>query len=259
MSRFLDRLERINRGTPTAMGFGAAARTEKVPSMALIGALSDPGRAVQGASVLASIGADAALIEGMDIEDILGDLAQPLGTVPWGIRVQELKDEEASRYREKGCDFLGFGPEKALLGALEDDDTAYLLCIQPDMEERSLRAIENLPVDAVLLLLKSVEPPLTIQHLITIGSVRSEFSKYLLLEVSGILTAGELEGLRDIGVDGLVVDATSLSAEELEGLKDTLLALPKRQRNRSRKLDAILPRTVYALPGVPSHEEEEED
>jgi hypothetical protein len=104
----------------------------------------------------------------------------------------------------------------------------------------------------------SIERPLTIQHLMTIGSVRNAFSKFLLVEVSGDLSAGELERLRDVGVDGLVVDATALSAKKLEGLKERLLSLPKRQRSRSGKPIASLPRTAFDASSVPSDEEEEE-
>ncbi len=259
MSRFLDRLERINRGVATSMGFGSSARAEKLPAMALLGMLSGGDKSAQGASNLASIGADGALIEGVGIDEVLKELAKALDKVPWGIRVEGLNGERASSFRERGCDFLAFGPENTLIAALEDENTAYLICVQPDMDERHLRAIEDLPIDAVLLSLKSAEPPLTLQHLITIGSVRGAFSKYLLLEVGGVLTSKELEGLRDIGVDGLVVDATSLSAEELEALKGRLLALPRRQRSRGGKSSAVLPRTVYSPPSSPSREEEEEE
>jgi hypothetical protein len=179
--------------------------------------------------------------------------------VPWGISVETLNGEQATQCREKGCDFLAFGPEKTLLGALEDEDTAYILNIQPDMEERYLRAIEDLPVDAVLLPMRSLEPPLTLEHLITIGSVRANFSKYMLLEIPAVLTAGELEGLRDIGIDGLVVDATTTSAEDLEGLKERLLALPRRARSRAQKPSAVIPHTGYSLGSASADEEDEED
>ena len=258
MSKLLDRLERISRGPTTTIGFGAGSRTEKTATMALLGSLSDQAKAVKVASTLAKVGVDGALIEGMDTEEINGQLAQALNGIPWGLRVHELTGEEASRYKGQGCDFLAFGPEKAHLEALDDEDTGYLLCIQPDTDERSLGTIEDLPVDAVLLPMMSIERPLTIQHLMTIGSVRNAFSKFLLVEVSGDLSAGELERLRDVGVDGLVVDATALSAKKLEGLKERLLSLPKRQRSRSGKPIAFLPRTAFDASSVPSDEEEEE-
>ena len=259
MSRFLDRLDRIHRGATTSLGFGASARAEKLPSMALVGMLSKQGKSLKGVTNLVSIGADGALVYGMDIDDAHKALAPTIENVPWGIVVSELVGEQAKTYRGKGCDFLAFRPENALLGALEDEDTAYFLCIEPDMDEQSLRAIEDLPIDVVLLTLRSADSPLTIKHLITISSVRSAFSKYLLLEVSGSLTTGEMHVLRDIGVDGLVVDASALSGKELTGLKQRLLALPRRQRNKSTRPSAVLPRAAYALPGAPSDDEEDEE
>ena len=170
-----------------------------------------------------------------------------------------VKNGQVGNYRDQGCDFLAFGPKGALLEALEEDDTGYILSIDPDMDERYLRTIEDLPVDAVLLSMKSVEPPLTVQDLITISSVRGNFSKYLLLEVTGGFSANELEGLRGIGVDALVVEATTLSAKKLQELRDALLALPKRQRSRSPRASAVLPRGSFVLPGASAGEEEYDD
>ena len=227
--------------------------------MALLGSISGPKRRSEGATSLAKIGADGAIIEGMDIEAVVKELASKLNDVPWGIKVGELTAEQATQYRDKECDFLAFGPGGTQLSALEDGDTAYVLCIEPDMDERYLRAIEDLPVDAVLLPLKSAELPLTVEHLMTIGSVRSAFSKYLLLELSGAPTAAELEALRDIGVDGLVVDATSLTRKELAALKERLMALSRRQRTKSKKPNVTLPHSAYSPPGESSPEEEEDE
>ena len=83
MSRLLDRLERVNRGATNSMGFGNVARAEKVPPMVLLGTLSDPGKSAQGASILAQIGADGTLIEGMSVEEIKEKLIKPLDKVPW--------------------------------------------------------------------------------------------------------------------------------------------------------------------------------
>ena len=241
------------------MGFGIAAKGEELPSMALVGLLSGKRKSVKGASLLAKAGADGAVIEGVDSAEALKEIAKRLDTVPWGIRVSELSGEQVEHYREDGSDFLAFGPERALLGALEEEDVGYLLCIPPDMDDRSLRTIENLPVDAVLLSLKELEPPLTVQHLIAIGSVREMFGKYLLLEVPGDPAFRELEALRDIGVDGLVVDVDSFTADALGALKARLVALRKRQRSKAKKSVANLPSIAYTPLAEPSQEEWDDD
>jgi hypothetical protein len=258
MSVLLDRLDRISRGTPTAMGFGAVSRPDKVPSMAMIGLISDRGKPAEQASTLAKIGVDGVLVEGVEKKTALASLSKALDKVPWGLRLTGIDEEAAGRYREQGCDFLAFGAEGSTLSALEDEDAGYLLCIQSDWDERRLRAIEHLPVDGVVLALQSADPPLTIEHLIAIGSVRGEFSKYLLLEVPGLPTSGELEGLREIGVDGLVVDAALHSAEDLQGLRDRLMALPKRQRG-TKKASAVLPSGAYGAQGTAPDDDDEDD
>ena len=256
MSKLLDRLDRISRGTPNSMGFGAVSRTDKVPSMAMIGLISDRGKPADQASILAKIGVDGVLVEGVEKKTALSSLSKALDKVPWGLRLTGIDEEAATRYREQGCDFLAFGTEGVTLSALEDEDSGYLLCIQPDWDERRLRAIEHLPVDGAVLALPSADPPLTIEHLIAIGLVRGEFSKYLLLEVPGLPTSGELEGLREIGVDGLVVDAALHSAEDLQGLRDRLMDLPKRQRS-TKKASAVLPSSAYAPQSVVSNDDDD--
>ena len=259
MSKLLDRLERVNRGPRASLGFGAAARVQKIRPMALIGTLSDSSKAAEGASNLAKIGADGALIDGLGLEEIQKQLAQALEIVPWGVRVPGFDSQQMSHYKEQGCDFLAFGPEKASLEAFGEENTAYILNIQPDIDDRLLRAIEALPVDAVLLPFKSVDPPLTLEHLMTISSVRRAFSKNLLLELPGTPTSKEMVALRDIGVNGLIVDADAISAEKLEGLHERLLALPKRKKDRYDRAVAILPGTLYQQSGAPSRREEEEE
>ena len=258
MSVFLDRLDKISRGPTKSMGFGASSRTEKVPPMALIGKLSDPAKSAQGASILASMGADAALIDGLGIDKVTKKLAKALQNLPWGIRVHRLKGDEATRCKEKGCDFLAFAPEDALLDALQDEDTGYILLVQTEMEERSLRAIEDLPVDAVLLPFDSEGEPLTLQHLLTIGSVRGSFSKHLLLEVSEMLSTSELEALRDIGVIGLVIDTASHSADDLQALKERLAAVPTQPRNQAKgNSTAVIP--SISVPHNSHDGDDEED
>ena len=260
MSKLIDKLEKLSRGTPMSLGFGAASRGEKPPAMALLGMLSSSRQLAQKASTLAKIGADGVLFQGIDVDKVANELAESLGDVPWGIKVDGLNDEQASYYKEKGCDFLAFGPENALLGALADEDTGYILCIQPDMDERSLRALEDVPVDVIFLSADSITLPLTLQQVITLSSIRGMFGKFFMLEVPGTPSSKELEGLRDLGVDGLVVDAGALSARELEDLKGSLSNLPKKQQDKTtRRPAALLPRTVLASSSAPSHEEEEEE
>ncbi len=259
MSKLLDKLDRIGRGKTASLGFGSAGRAEKLPAMAVVGVLTDQKAYTKQAAVLSDVGADAVLLEGAAPGKALTDLAKKLDGIPWGPKVPELGVDEAASFREAGCDFLAFGPEKALLGAMEGESTAYFLCVEPDMEERLLRTIEDLAVDGVLLPPSSVGLPLTVEHMMTLGVVREAFSKYLFLELPGPLSARELEGLRDMGIDGVVVNPSVLSKEDIQEMISSLKSLPKKQQNKSRRPDAVLPKPGMGFVSAPDIDDDDDD
>ena len=243
MSKLLDRLDRISKGTVSQMGFGAV-RAEKTPPMVLVGRIGK-AKSAPTAAALSEAGFDGAILDGVSADDA-GKVADSLNGVPWGLKLDEVTSESVAVSREKGCDFLAFTPDKAVLDALSDDDSAddetgRILCISADMDERALQVIEDLPVSAVLLSLDTVKPPLTMDHLLTIGSVRGCFGKYLLVELSGDLSPADLEGLRDIGVDGIVMDASSMSKAALKQCTERLQGLSRRQRKPQGRPGALLP------------------
>ena len=244
MSKLLDRLDRISKGPVTQMGFGAAVRAEKTPPMVLVGRIGK-AKAASTAAALSEAGFDGAVLDSVPADDS-GKVADSLKGLPWGLKLEEVTTEQVAASREKGCDFLAFSSDKAFLEALSDndkvdDEEGRILCISADMDERVLQVIDDLPVGAVLLSLDSVKPPLTMDHLLTIGSVRGCFNKYLLVELSGDLSSAELEGLRDIGVDGIVVDASSMSKTALKQCKERLQGLSRRQRKPQGRAGALLP------------------
>ena len=259
MSKLLDKLDRIGRGRTTSLGFGSAGRAEKLPAMAVIGMLTDKRSYSKQAALLSEVGADAVFLEGAAPGKALTDLAQKLDSIPWGPKVSELGIDEAAGFRETGCDFLAFGPEKALLGAMEGESTGYFLCVDPGMEERFLRTIEDLSVDGVLLPTSSVGLPLTVEHMMTLGVVREAFSKYLFLELPGPLSARELEGLRDMGIDGVVVNPSVLSKEDIQDMISSLKSLPKKQQNKSRRPDAVLPKPGMGFVSAPDVDDDFDD
>ena len=256
MSKLLSRLEKINRGSPAPMGFGAVARTEKTPAMALIGLLAQNYN--QGANRLVRLKADGALLEGAGLDGKLPEIAAALDTVPWGIKVEEMDGDKARGLVETGCDFFLVSPERVTVEAVKDERAAYLLSLPPDADDRFLRAIEDLPVDAVFMSIASTESSLTLQHLINIGSVRTMFDKYLMVGVPATISSKDLEGLRDMGVDALVVDAGRSSEKVLGAIKENLLSLPRQRKPRSERASPVLPRIVGAS-ALSSDEEDDYD
>ena len=260
MSKFLDFLSRIREGGSAPLGFGAV-RAEKLPGMALVGLVSRDH--AKGAGVALEVGADAVIIAGADGSDGLKKLAGSLTARPWGARVSALGEGEAQIYEDGGSDLLVFNLEGTAASALASQEIARILCVDPGIEEHRLRAVASLPVDAFLLPMTGTSASWTLQDLATVGAISRRVDKYTLVEVSQPPGKKDLEALRDIGVNGLVLDVGSVSVEKLKELRAALLEMPRPRSGRRERSRAILPGSVYAVaaaaPGREDEEEEEDD
>ena len=256
MSKFLDRLDRLARGPSTPMGFGASTRVEKLPAMGLLASVTQE-QAASGA--VSSSGVDGFLIRGAVGDGQLSGLVAQVGDLPWGIEVDGLTEGSASGYSEQGADFFRFGASGVEVGALSEEEPAYLLSLPLDSEERVLRAIEDLPVDGIVLSVDANNLPLDLSQLMSLSAVRCMFNKYLLVELPGIVGAGELRGLRDIGVDAVILDVSAVSAEALTEFQENLLNLPRQRKPRAGKADAMLPRNTFHPPATRHQDDDDDD
>ncbi len=259
MSKFLDRMERISNGAGAPIGFGAAPR-EKLPGLALVGQVS--GDHAAAIPLVAQLLPDAVLICGLSPSEegpALKVLGQALASVPWGARLSSLNEEEARSYREGGCDLLAFPLLGTSVAAVATEELARILCVDPPMEEADLRAIDSLPIDVLLLSMKSVSGSWTLRDLATVAAVSRRTNKYVLVESAQLPSPPELEALRNAGVRGLVVDVGSSSLEALVQLKTALLDMPRHRPSRRDRPSAILPGLTQPLEPAPHHEEEEEE
>ena len=142
MSKFLDRLEQIGRGTQTPIGFGVS-RPEKVPGMALIALITSDHST--GVGAVAELAPDAALVAGGTGQASVAELTQPLDSkLPWGVRATSMTQEEVQSYQDNGCDLLAFPLEGTPVAAVASDEIARILCIEPDLEEKELRVVLDL-------------------------------------------------------------------------------------------------------------------
>ena len=90
-----------------------------------------------------------------------------------------------------------------------------------------------------MLLTQPLSPPLTLQALMDLSALRGEIGKPALALLSGVPSAWEVECLRDIGVDGVVMDAAHAGADGLEALKQHILALPRRRPRGERPSPSV--------------------
>ena len=256
MSKFVERLEKISQGVTGGLGFGVA-KAEKTPALALVGHISKNYAA--GLAAVAKLGLDAALLAGVDGPAGLKKLKKSLPSLPWGVHLTSLSEEDSQGYRDEGCDLLAFSLEETTAAAVATDEAARILYTDAGLEDRELRGIASLPLDVFVLRVPGLADAWTLKDLASVAMVSRRVDKFILVEVSKAPTAKDLEALRDAGVDGLVVDMESIDAEALAALKAAVLDLPKQKPGRRGSAAAIIPASVFPSGSSAEPEPDEDD
>jgi hypothetical protein len=242
MSRFIDELEQASQAMFPPMGFRAAETASK-PRMLLIAHLSqtDIENLVDYIA-----GADAGLISITKLGSgakILKKVAQLVPSVPWGGWLDNISRERINKIADSGCDFVLF-PPNASLAILDDSKLGRVLVVESLLDEGLLKAVDELPADAVLI--NSGQeglPSLTWHHLMLFRRFVDLLSKPLLVAVPSDIAANELQALLDVGVDGIVVKVVpGQPVERVKGLRRTIDNLTLPVKRKRKKTAALLPR-----------------
>ena len=256
MSKFLDSLEKISVSAPAPLGFGVR-REQRPPGMALIVQISSDH--ASGCAGISDLPPEAVLLSGIDDLAALKKIAPGLPSIPWGISPVTVTEDSVNGFKEAGCDMLAFGLADTPVSAINSDEMARVLCLDPSADERQLRAINPLPVDVVLIDVTSQSGTWTLGDLTNITAISSRVNKYILVSISEPPGAKDLKVLRDAGVHGLVVDAGSVSMDSLSKMKSDLQEMPRPQPGRKGRTAAVLPSSVFAVDRAPAPEEPDED
>ena len=256
MSEFLDSLEKISTNAPAPLGFGVR-REQRPPGMALVVQISS--NHASGSEAISDLSPQGVLLSGIDDLPSLKKIAPGLPSIPWGISPGTVTEDSVNGYKEAGCDMLAFGLADTPVSAINSDEMARLLYLDPDADERQLRAINPLPVDVVLIDVTSQSGTWTLGDLTNVTAISSRVNKYILVSISQPPGAKDLEVLRDAGVHGLVVDAGSVSKEGLVKLKSDLQEMPRPQPGRKNRNAAVLPSSVFSADRSPAPQEPDED
>ena len=245
MSRLLTALEKLSRESRSTIGFSSSSKVTKTPSLAFVGLLEK--NYVQGATRLARINPDGVLLAGQYTRDHLDTIAKTLKDIPFGLILEEISPLEGN-HTIKEYDFYVVQLDTIAIRSMDDDNSAYILNIPLDTEDRVLRTIETLPVDAVFVSLGSEDTAMTLSHLSCIGSIRTMVDKYLMVRVPATISSKEVECLRDIGVDVLVLDAGRSSIRTLDNFKEILCNIPRQSKSRKeKKIVASLQQGLHTL------------
>ncbi len=259
MSKFIDNLKRACDNSPAPIGFlprQSAPSPCRMQVLAVV-APEDLDRASEFINA-----ADAVLLPVASEnppKKRLAAFANAAGETPWG---GWLKGKAAGvpELVKAGGDFVVFSSSTELNLSAEEK-TGKILEVEPDIADSLLRAVNNLPVDAVFVNDDSLkEGSLAWQQLLQFQRCAGLVGKPVLTSAPASMGSEELKLLWEAGVSGVVIDAEDLDPEKLKELRKTIddtKFLP-RGRRRGEKMEAILPHPSRE-PAMADHEEEEEE
>ena len=259
MSQFIDKLKQVSQAVPQSMGFRSAQPVSVKPRILLIASLAQADINDLADRVA---GADAGLLPLTKSTgaDSLAKVSQAVSDIPWGGWLRDIASGETERVTKIGLDFVVFPPASTPLATLKDNKVCKILEIGATLSEGLLRAVDALPVDAVLVTNEQEgEYFLTWQHLMFFQRCADLLSKPLLVSIPSKVSANELQALWEAGVNGVVVGVEAEQPverlKELRQVIDKLVFPPQRER---RKTEALLPYTSISGELDITTEEEEE-
>ena len=258
MSRFIDKLNQISRAVPQPMGFRARQSVPLKPKMLLVASVA---QASAGNLADYVAGADAGLLhisKASSGAKTLQKICQAVPDIPWGGWLRDIGREGIEQTTDVGFDFVVFPAAGTSLAILQNDKVGKVLQVEASLTEGLLRAVDELPIDAVFIASEQEEGYfLTWHHLMVFQHLADLLTKPVLASVPLNVAANELLALWEAGVDGIVVGVGEV-AGRLKELHQMIaqLAFPQRKR---RKAEALLPRISTEMGMVAEEEEEEEE
>jgi hypothetical protein len=257
MSKLVARLDRVSRGVTRSLGFATQINQESISTLVLVAWIEGANKKEIGA--IAKTKPDAVVISSSALgTDDLERRLKPLDGSTWGVIVGQPDRDTLQQYRDTKCDFLVFGIEGMRVDFLGDGECARVLRVPADLEEYELRGLEDLPIDIVILYVEGSADFLTLRHMLSISNVRSATGRYMLLEWGAELTTTDLEHLREIGLDGIVIKVGNVGVPAVSALRETIDSLPPRKNKGEYRSVAVLPRMIKP-DNTPPHRHEEEE
>jgi hypothetical protein len=258
MSRLIDKFHQASKAATPPMGFRTAHPAAEAPKILLIASL-EAGAAGNPTEYLG--GADAVLIRFQKTTPTVKTvqkITSSLPDIPWGLYPG---DEDNKKAAEEGADFVVVPAASKVTETPGDEKTGKILEVESSMDDGLLRAVNDLPVDAVLADdMFQNKQPLVWHEMMIVQHLANLFSKPLIVPVPAGITEKELKILWDAGVDGIIVEADTAKKDGFKDLRRLIDKLPLRSGRKRGKINVILPRAAAETPtAAPPDEEEEED
>lgn len=239
-SRFIENLKKLSQSSVPPLGFGRRKEDQKTPPLMIIFSLDSVTEVKEAAGK-----ADAILFSGSKIDKESVKQQIKADAAPWGIALKSSKD--TGDFKELGFDFLLLSSKETRAAVLRTEELGKVIEIDADLPDSQLRALEYLPVDALLLPFSGRGNTLTVQELLAYQRADLLVTKPLLGYVPSKISGEDLRLLWEAGLDGVVLKAVEVSGEEMARLKEAIKSFPS-HRGEKKRLEALVPPAASPIP-----------
>jgi len=261
VSRFIDKLNEVLRTVPQPVGFRTTQSASPKPKMLIVAGLAQAN--VDGLADYVA-GADAGLLQMSGLSSGakgLQKISKVVSDIPWGVWLRSIDQKGIKQIVKAGCDFVVFSAASTSLAMLQGDEGGKILQVEASVGEGLLRAVDELPVDAVLIDGEREEQHfLTWHDLMIFRRFTALLTKPLLVCIPPDVTASELQALGEAGVSGVIVRVgVGQPVEMINELRQTIDKLTFPLGRRRRGVGVLLPYISGETTVVTEEEEEEEE
>ena len=246
---------------PQPVGFRMERPVSPKPKILLVASLAQAN--VENLAEYVT-GADAGLLHISGLSSggkALQKISQIVPDIPWGGWLKGGRGEMKQKAKVGG-DFAVFPAANTSLAIFQGDggEAGKILEVESSLSEGLLRAVDELPVDAVLIAGEQEKGYfLTWHHLMLFKHFADSLAKPLLVSIPLSVTASELQALWEAGVDGVVVEVgVGQPAGRLKELRQVIDKPVLESPRKSGKAEALLPH-IGREPNIETGEGEEEE
>jgi hypothetical protein len=250
MSEFIEKLKRGTQHTPAQLGFRSVQLKDK-SKILLIACIAE--QTMKNAEELL-VGADAGLV-------IMKNLASGLESlqkftkikpdIPWGGWVKDIQWLKME-FPETEADYFIFTADTPIFNL--PAKLGRILELNSLLTDTMIRAIEDLPIEAILLS-DNTGNLLNWQYLLTLQRLDNLLSKPILIKAPAEIVRENLSTLWEVGVDGIVIEVGV--GQPKETLQELRVMIDKVSFPIPRKAKKTSVRLPFINTEAPKEEEEE--
>ncbi|MBN1369468.1 MAG: hypothetical protein JW954_04450 [Dehalococcoidaceae bacterium] len=148
---------------------------------------------------------------------------------------------------------------EADMSTIKATDTGKILLVEPEVEDKFLRQLDDLPVDAILVGSSEGQPcRLTIKNYMLCHRIAVAVSKPLIIHAGNKIGSAEIEEMWEYGIDGVMVDIDSNEPAIIASFRELLDKLDLSAKRKKIRLTPVIP-GIGSGSAASSHEPEPDE